>query len=55
MTRNSDLDLEDLRNCKHKHPIPIVDDFGHIVLWKCPCGYEMKPAAPPETAAMAKD
>lgn len=50
MTRNSALRLEDLVGCKHRYPIPIVDDAtGEILFWKCPCGAELRP--PPKTEA----
>lgn len=37
MTRNSDLDLEDLRECSHEPETPVVKD-DEIVEWLCWCG-----------------
>ena len=38
MTRNRELDLEDLRDCEHAPEFPIVDDDNIIVAWCCACG-----------------
>lgn len=38
MTRNCDLLPPSPLTCTHDHPIPIVDDDGKILFWKCECG-----------------
>lgn len=43
MTRNSDLDCQDLFGCLHKPEIPIVDEQGNIVEWRCRCGRSTAP------------
>lgn len=38
MTRNSDLDLEDLVACDHEPETPVIDDNDNITGWLCRCG-----------------
>jgi hypothetical protein len=39
MTRNRELDLEDLTSCDHKPEIAITNDEGTEILhWICRCG-----------------
>lgn len=38
MTRNRDLYLEDIFGCDHTPELPIVDEAGEIVEWRCRCG-----------------
>jgi hypothetical protein len=37
MTRNRELDCEDLFECDHAPEVPISKD-GEIVEWRCRCG-----------------
>jgi hypothetical protein len=37
MTRNREIDCEDLLGCDHALAIPISQD-GEIVMWRCVCG-----------------
>lgn len=42
MTRNRELDLEDLYECDHTPSVPIVDDYtGEIEYWVCNCGKQV--------------
>lgn len=43
MTRNSEIDLEDLREHDHLPETPVVNDVGAIVRWLCHCGEEVAP------------
>ena len=43
MTRNSELDLVDLRSCQHEAQTPVVDDDGTVLHWLCPCGRKVDP------------
>lgn len=38
MTRYRDLVPPNPLTCAHEHPIPVVDDTGKIIFWKCECG-----------------
>lgn len=38
MTRRREMMLEDLFDCEHEPEIPIVDDGGSILYWRCRCG-----------------
>ena len=38
MTRNYEIDLEDLRECKHEPEEPVVSADGTITRWLCRCG-----------------
>ncbi len=38
MTRHRDLLPPNPLTCAHDHPIPVVDDTGKIIFWKCECG-----------------
>lgn len=41
MTKNRELDLQDLTECDHKPEIPICDEDGmEILYWVCRCGKE---------------
>ena len=42
MTRNSDLDCEDLIGCDHEPETPIAED-GMIIGWLCRCGQRVQP------------
>lgn len=39
MTRNRELDLEDIIDCEHVPEIPISEN-GEILYWLCRCGQE---------------
>ncbi len=41
MTRNRELDCEDLFGCAHEAETPVVDD-GEIVYWLCRCGRKVE-------------
>lgn len=45
MTRNADLDIEDLRACDHQPETPVIDDDDNVIGWLCRCGRPV-PAAP---------
>lgn len=38
MTRNREIDCEDLRGCDHSPEVPIINDDGIIDHWRCRCG-----------------
>jgi hypothetical protein len=38
MTRNREIDCEDLFGCDHEPEIAISDDSGEILFWRCRCG-----------------
>ena len=37
MTRNREIDCDDLRNCDHSPQLPITED-GELAYWLCSCG-----------------
>ncbi len=50
MTRNADLDCEDLFNCTHEPETPILGADGEISHWVCRCGQKVEtPSEPPPT------
>jgi hypothetical protein len=49
VTRNSEIDCEDLFGCDHEPETPIADDSGAIVSWRCRCGRHVAAPTPPVT------
>lgn len=42
MTRNRELDCEDLFGCSHEPETPVMGDGGEIEYWVCRCGRRCK-------------
>lgn len=46
MTRNREIDCQDIFGCDHNPEIPITNGNGDIVYWQCRCGD--KKVTPPQ-------
>ena len=50
MTRNRELDLEDLRDCDHQPQfILLAEDDETVLGWLCACGQKVPPPDPPNS------
>ena len=55
MTRNYELDCDDLRKCNHEPEVPVVIE-GEVTHWLCRCGHVAVPKpAPPSTPTKETD